>query len=500
MFGPRGIADGPIPQTMPAKPQHPLPRALGGSVFSAPTRALAATAILALAGCTTVGPDYTPPLSVAPAQWAAAIPHAGNFARLADWWGQFHDPVLSGLLDQAEKTSPTLAAATARIAESRAALTVSESKRAPAVNGSGRMTRAGANGDVPTATQDTAALAIDASWEVDLFGRVRRVTEAAEARLGAKQFEWHAARISVAAEVADTYVGYRACQQLVAVSERDVISRASTSDLVGRLVEAGFRAPVEGETTAASLADAQTDLVGQRAQCDLFVKALVALTGLPERELRARLGRRASLDLPVPETFAVDTIPVKVLAQRPDLAAAERGLAAATADVGAAEANRYPRLSLSGSVSLSLASVASTVVSQPWSFGPSLTLPLFDAGQRRAEVVAAEARLAQQRANFEGAVRQAAAEVERALVMLDSSRMQETSARAAAAGYARVQVSTEILFSAGGASLLVLEDARRSANGSERKLLTLQRERVRAWISLYKAVGGGWSASTGDDQ
>lgn len=474
---------------MATNPQRPTPRTF-----------VVASALVALAGCTAVGPNYAPPRSAAPAHWEAAIPHAGNSVELAGWWGQFNDPVLSGLIDQAEKSSPSLAAATARIAESRAALTGSEAKRAPAVTGSGRLARTGANGDAPTATLDTGVAAIDASWEADLFGRVLRGTEAAEARLEAKKFEWHAARVSVAAEVADAYVGYLACQQLVAVSARDVTSRASTAGLVGMLVEAGFRAPVDGETTTAGLADAQSDLAGQRAQCDLTVKSLVVLVGLPERDLRARLSRRAALGLPVPEAFTVGTVPLNVLAQRPDLAAAERGLAAATADVGVAEANRYPRLTLSGSLSIGLVNGASAVTSQPWSFGPSITLPLFDAGQRRAEVVAAEARLAQQRASFEGAVRQAAAEVERAMVALDSSRTQETNARAAAAGYARVLASTESNLKAGGTSLLALEEARRNANGTERKLLALQRERVRAWISLYKAVGGGWKASAGTDQ
>jgi NodT family efflux transporter outer membrane factor (OMF) lipoprotein len=300
--------------------------------------------------------------------------------------------------------------------------------------------------------------------------------------------------------VADGYVGYRSCQQLVAASARDVASREATAGLISMLVEAGFRAPVEGETVAAGLADAQAELANQRAQCDLAVKSLVVLVGIPEQTLRAQLGQGDSDVLPVPAAFEVTTLPVNVLAQRPDLAAAERGLAAATADVGVAEANRYPRLSLSGSLSISMLNGVSTVTSRPWSIGPSLTVPVFDAGQRRAEVAAAAARLAQQQANYAMSVRLAVAEVERAMVVLGSSQAQESRARAAVSGYARVLTSTEAHLRAGGASLLALEEARRNANSTERKLLVLQRERVRAWISLYKAVGGGWSASAGDNQ
>ncbi|MBI1906004.1 MAG: efflux transporter outer membrane subunit [Rhodocyclales bacterium] len=463
-----------------------------------PMRALAVTlwCAAALAGCTSVGPDFQRPPPAAPSAWQAAQPHDGTPAALLDWWAGFDDPVLTGLIADADTSSPTLMAAAARIAEARATLTTREAAAQPALDGGASLTRSGTERDAPVAARTTGRVAVDAAWEIDLFGRVRRGAEAAEARLAARRFDWHEARVSLAAEVASTYVSYRACRLLEAARSEDVASRSETQRLTAVSVDAGFTAPANAELARASLADARADLEDQRAQCALTLKALVALTGVPEAALRTRLQGGAT-HLPVPARFAVDALPLAVLSQRPDLAAAEQELAAATADVGVAEANRYPRLALSGSVSL--ASVRGGGDSLPWSIGPALALPLFDAGTRAAEVKAAEARLARQQAAYVAAVRAAVREVEQALVALDSAERREADARAAAEGYARFLDATAIHWQAGGASLLTLEEARRNATQAERKLIALQRDRVLNWISLYKAVGGGWTAAHAGD-
>jgi len=394
-----------------------------------------------LPGCAAVGPEYQPPKPAAPAKWEAALPHGGLQAMLTNWWSQFNDPVLTGLIADAGISSPTLASAAARIAEARAALTGSAASALPAVNGNAGVVRSGAQGDMPIASRTAGSVAVDAAWEIDLFGSVRRSTEAAGARLAARRFEWHDARISLAAEVANTYVGYRACRQLEAAYARDAASRGETEHLTRLLAEAGFAARADMELAHASLADARADLENQHATCEIAIKSMVALVGLAETELRARLdGDAGGVQgrLPAPAAFTVEAVPLRVLSQRPDLAAAERGLAAASADVGIAEANRYPRLTLSGNVSLTgvLGGASAGTDSRPWSFGPALSVPLFDAGKRVAGVQAAEARLAQQRAAYEAAVRAAINEVEQALVNLDSARRREADASAAAAGYA----------------------------------------------------------------
>lgn len=467
-----------------------------------PMRTLAAGlwCAAALAGCASVGPDFQRPAPAAPSAWHAAQPHHGTAAALLDWWAGFDDPVLTGLIADADTSSPTLMAAAARIAEARATLTTRDAAAQPSLDGGASLTRGGTERDTPVAARTTGRVAVDAAWEIDLFGRVRRGSEAAEARLAARQFDWHEARVSLAAEVASTYVNYRACRLLEAARDEDVASRGETRRLTAVAVDAGFTAPANAELARASLADARADLEDQRAQCAVTLKALVALTGVPETALQARLDGGAT-HMPVPARFAVDALPLAVLSQRPDLAAAEQELAAATADIGVAEANRYPRLALSGSISLaSVRGGGGSSDSLPWSIGPALSLPLFDAGARAAEVKAAEARLAQQRAGYVAAVRAAVREVEQAMVALDSAERREADARAAVEGYARFLDATVVHWQAGGASLLTLEDARRNATQAERKLIALQRDRVLNWISLYKAVGGGWTAAQAGDQ
>lgn len=451
----------------------------------------------ALLGCAAVGPEYQPPKpAMMPAKWEAALPHGGKQAGLTNWWAQFNDPVLTRLIADAEATSPTLASAAARIAEARAALTGSEASALPAVNGSAGVNRNNTQGYPPLIPRTIGTVAVDAAWELDLFGSVRRSTEAADARLAARKFEWHGARISLAAEVANTYVGYRACRQLEAAFARDVASRSETERLTRLLAESGFTARADMELAHASLADARSELENQIAACEITIKSMVALVGVAETELRARLDSSSTANLPTPAAFTVEAVPLRALSQRPDLAATERGLAAASADVGIAEANRYPRLTLSGNISL--VSVLGGANTQPWSLGPALSMPLFDAGKRAALVQSAEARLAQQRAAYEAAVRAAINEVEQALVNLDSARRREADASAAVTGYANYYLAAEANWRAGGVSLLSLEEARRNANIAERKLIALQRMRVQNWISLYKALGGGWQAGAGD--
>jgi multidrug efflux system outer membrane protein len=210
-----------------------------------------------------------------------------------------------------------------------------------------------------------------------------------------------------------------------------------------------------------------------------------------EPALRQRLAARSGL--PRPAAIAVDTLPARLLAQRPDIAAAERALQATNAEIGYAEAQRYPSISLSGSAGRVQLSTGGSAVTG-WSLLPAISLPLFDGGVRRAEVKAAEAAHAEAYAAYRQAVRDALKETERALVRLDAAARRETGAAAAARDYERYVSASDDRFKLGSGSLFELEDARRSYLGVQLTLLTVQQDRVLAWIALYKAVGGGWQA------
>ncbi|MEO7254208.1 MAG: TolC family protein, partial [Casimicrobium sp.] len=218
----------------------------------------------------------------------------------------------------------------------------------------------------------------------------------------------------------------------------------------------------------------------------------VALTGLSEGSVRMSLATDRA-KLPAPANFEMPGVPAMVLAQRPDVAAAERELAALTAEIGAAEADRYPRISLSGSVGYSVSRLAGiTSDGTTWGFGPSLTVPLFDAGRRSANVELAKARYAEALAGYKTIATRAVREVEEALTKLQSAQARANDVQASLDGYQAFERAAQARLSAGAGSVLELQEARRAVLAAQVAVLTLERERLNAWISLYRAVGGGW--------
>jgi NodT family efflux transporter outer membrane factor (OMF) lipoprotein len=454
---------------------------------------------LLLAGCA-VGPDYhRPEEPVAPA-WQAPSPHGGQIASLTDWWAQFKDPVLSELLTAAQADSPTLAKAEAVIRQARATQRSAASSWLPSLAATASSTQSGAKAGNGVGPSVTSSGGLDASWEIDLFGGVRRSVESARALSEARVADWHDARVSLAAEVATDYVDYRACELKLAAYQDEAKSQRETERLTRLSASAGFAASADADLAQASAASAAATAVAQQAECDLTVKSLVALTGLAESSLREKLAT-GTAHLPQPAQLDVVSVPARLLSQRPDLVSAERSLASASADVGVAEAARWPSLSLSGSIS---ATAVAGAASLPWSFGPSLSLPLFQGGALKAKKDSAEAAYASALATYRQAVRSAVKEVEQALVRLDSSAKREADSRTSAEGYRRYFVATEEHWKAGGVSLLDLETARRSALGAEIALVELQQNRIDYWIALYKAMGGGWqglaSSAQGEKQ
>ena len=449
------------------------------------------TSAVVLAACA-VGPDYRRPDPVIADRWQANLPHEGKTTDLNAWWAQFDDPLLAELIDQAQRDNPGLNQALARIAQSRAGVASARSAVFPSVDANVLGRRS--NGD-NTTIQNLGRTTLDAAWEIDLFGARRRGREAAQARYEGSQAQWHDARVSLAAELAQEYVGLRACEALVANLQDEHDSLLNSEKLTHLKVSAGFGAPSDDALASASSADASTRLNAQQAECDISVKALVALTGLAEPELRQRLESRRGV-LPVPAQFAIQALPAQTLLQRPDMAASERELAAASADIGAAEAARYPSLTLLGTIGAqTLRTGGDSFDGNVWSIGPSISLPIFDAGRRAANADAARARSDEARAAYDGKARQAVREVEQALVRLNSASAREGDAKRAAVGYQKALAASNDLWQAGLGSMLDLEVSRRIAVASQIQLIGVQRERVAAWISLYRAVGGGWSAT-----
>lgn len=464
---------------------HSSPPLLSRTCLSHPfLGAILATALLA--GCASVGPDYRAPTQAELIQggahqshWQPRLPHeaAGS---LEQWWASLGDPVMVELIVASQSHHPDIEKATAAILSARAGQAQSFAKGLPEVD----LAASGKRSENLT----TSAGLFDAGWEVDLFGSVRRAQESASARLESAQASFSHARVSLAAEVASEVVKFRACTALADTQARHLDSLKQTAHVTRIAVDAGLMAHTDLSLANAGVSSASASLTAQKAECTLSLKALVALTGLDEPALQEKLNRpQESIEL------NVTSVPADLIAQRPDLAALERNLAAASAEVGVAESNRYPRLSLMGTISLNATQTnAGTTSVSSWSFGPSLSLPIFDGGTRQAQVERAQADYASALAQYRAGVIKAIQEVEQALVRLNATRERENDLASSAKDYRAHYDSMKTNWEAGNINLLLLEQASRNALQAEQAALTAQRDRHLHGIALYKALGGGW--------
>lgn len=436
-----------------------------------------------------------PPAQVesdASTQWQAPLPHAGAVGDLSQWWQSHGDPTLVALIEAAQAVSPNVAQALARIESARANQAQAGGALLPQVSAQVAAQRGVSTPGVPVATTLTGGL--QAAWELDLVGANRAVNKAASAQVQGSQALWHDARVSVAAEVANVYYAQRHCQAQLELQRQDAASRAQTARLVAISAQAGFVSPGDAALAKASAADAAARSTQQATACDMNTKALVALTAWNEPVLKQKMA--LALAKPAQAApFSIANVPAQTVAQRPDVFAAERDVAVASAQVGAAKAQRFPRLTLAGSIgALRSTSYGVETNLDTWSFGPlALTLPIFDGGQRVANVSAAQANYVQAVSVYKARVRNAVREVEEALLTLQSIGARQADVDTAAAGFAQSLQATQTRFDQGLASLVELEDARRQALATQSAQRALELERWRAWIALYRASGGGFA-------
>lgn len=459
-------------------------------------RLTAACAALLLSACSSMGPLPAQPPATTPAMpaaWQSPQPHGGQVGDLARWWSQFNDPALSSLMDAAQAASPSLSAARVRLARAQAARVAAGAASWPSLDAVGSATTGRSVPGVPTGS--SLSLGAQASWELDLFGAVAAGRDAAQARLEAAQAGWHEARVSVAAEVASSYTALRACEAQLALTRLDTQSRSETARLTDQSARAGFTAPADAALARAGAAQARSQLLSQQAQCSALVKSLVEVTDRSEPELRQQLAAGTG-QLPKPAPISPGGVPASLLAQRPDLTDAASAVSAAAADRNQARAREGLQVTLAGSLSaVSLRSGGISTNGSTWALGPLLvTFPLFDRGTRVANTQASQAAYADAVAQYRAQIRRAVREVETALVNLEATGLRDVDTQAAARDFEASLVATEARQRGGLATLFDLEAARRNAVLAQSALIELQRERVAAWIALYRALGGGWSA------
>ena len=448
-----------------------------------------------VAGCA-AGPDYHPKVPETAARFAAAE-GAGLTQEIpdADWWREFKDPTLDKLIEQAAASNYDVRIAIANLRASRALLRGGRLELGPIVTAQGSATR--------EKTSDAAGIAydidgdyydagFDASWEIDIFGRVRRSVEALRADYESEEAAWRDTLRSVVGEVARTYVELRGVQYRFAVAERNIVNQEETYQLTLALLEGGrgsdldiARALAQLETTRASIGPLQA------AETEA-INRLKVLLGGDSAELLALAGSRQELPHP-PELIAVDD-PAGMLRRRPDIRAVERQLAAATARTGMAVADYFPRVTLSGSVGRNATSLADLgdAAAERYSFGPTISWAALDMGRVRARVAANDARAEAALANWEKTVQTALQETESALNRYSRTRESAARLRIAASSSAKAADLARLRYRYGADSFLTVLDSERRLLEAEDLLAAAETDASLAAVAVYKSLGGGW--------
>lgn len=439
----------------------------------------------------------------AASSWQTPVPHNGSTAKLVDWWTQLGDPVFVELMQAAQQSSATLASALTRVAQARAGAARAAEAISPQLALGAQGSRGVQQPKAPPAT--SLSLGLQASWELDLWGGNSAALTAAQWRERGAELGWHEARVAVAAEMASAYMSYRYCENLLLLLERDAASRMETARLADLTAKAGFSAPATAQLAQASSFDAANSVTTAQAQCDAQIKALVALSGLPEAGLREKLKANQAVAERISAQSALFSIanvsaqlPAQLLTQRPDIAAAQQAVTAAALDITSADARRYPSLSLTGSIGTgSVRQMGVTSEGLTWGIGPvALNLPLSNQNSTRRNTEAAVAAYNEAVITLQAKARQAVREVEESLLSLNAAQLRGTQTKAAAQGYAASLAATQSRYRAGLASLVELEDVRRSTLFAQQNQLAVERDRIAAWINLYRATGGGWTPDT----
>lgn len=465
-----------------------------------------------LGGCA-VGPDYRAPGFQLPASWGKASPSVtatGEEAEnrppeLADWWKRLGDPTLNRLVDEAVAGNLDVATAKARVRQARATRQQAIGALAPSVTGSGSYSRAdnGSNvsssGDVTVSGPfDTFTLGSNASWELDLFGENRRAAEAATYGLDAAEESLRNTLLTLIGDVATYYVEARGYQARAALARRTAVSQRETAGLTRTKLQAGSASAVDVANAEGQAASTEANIPELESSYQQTVHQLAILLGQPPSALNETMKRSAPI--PTPVKAIPRGVPANVLLSRPDVRLAERQYAQYTAKIGQAEAARYPDVSLVGEVTTSAAKVGDLAKSSSvsWSFGPSVSIPIFNAGQLKAAVDFAQAQRDEYFLAYHAAVLSALQDVENASVSLQQERIKYRSLSASAASYRQAVELARALYQSGASSFLDVLVAERSAYSADDTLLASRVAIATDYVALNKALGGGWTGKVDD--
>ena len=473
------------------------------SVSSAPIVVFSAVVLAACA----VGPDYrAPSVTLDPAflnAGASSVNAAAPGAEIATFWRGFADPTLSQLVERALTANGDVRIAQGRLRESRALLEGARAELLPEVDATAGASRSltpqfqlpGASRSQRTTTVYDAGFT--ANWELDFFGRNHRASESAAAQVDASAAGVAAIGTSIAAEVARNYLELRGLQQRKQVVDESIANQRQTLRLTEARLDSGRGTKLDVSRSRSQLASTEATLPAIQAASDRTAYRLATLTAQSPRLVNEQLaaGPQALPSLPVTDLGALPIgTPKQLLRRRPDLVQAERQLAAATADIGVATADLFPRVSLTGLIGLAGLQLGSlgNGSSQQYALGAGLTWPVLDFGRVRSRISASEARADQALASYEQSVAVALEETEGTLTQF-TRNAQQSERLAAAAGDAEDAFRLASLrFNAGSVDFLVVLDAQRQALLTRDALVQAQVAQATGLVAVYRALGGGW--------
>jgi multidrug efflux system outer membrane protein len=467
---------------------------------------------LLVAGCRAVGPDYVAPKPSAPVSFAEAARASGRVGEVPfvdeAWWKNLHDTTLDALIAQALKSAPDLAEAQARVREARALQGVAGAGRYPTADAGGVYTRNLGSENVPTGVppgglgpgvhSNLWQAGFDASWEIDIFGGIRRSIEAADADFQAVAEDRADATLTLIAEVVRDYIELRGAQRRIDVARRNLAIEEDLLALTQSLLAAGLAPQQDLLRAEAQLRDIRAAIPNFDTDARSAAYRIAALIDRPFTEVSAEL----SLPRPIPQSASEVPVglPSDLLKRRPDVRAAERRIAAANARIGIAQADLYPHFSLTGGAGLESLNLSSfgNASSGYYQIGPGITWRIFDAGKMRFQMQTESARAAAAAAAYERSVLDALRDVETALVSYANTKARRNELEAESAADTQATDIAKLLYAQGVESFLPVLDAERSLYAADDALAQSERDSAIALIALYKSLGGGWPSASAE--
>lgn len=449
-----------------------------------------------LSGCV-VGPDYQAPQAALPDKFSEGSSQPVGDVTDVAWWSAFNDPLLNGYVQQGMAQNLTVLQALEAIVQAETNVITATAGAYPQVNLNGYDTAGASAGDgaSPSARKitNTAGGSVPVSWFLDLFGLYARSGEAALDQLDAAYASADVAKLTLISQLIDSYIQARLYQERLAIARSNLQSRRETLRLTQFQLEAGAASRLD-VVQSEGLVNAQLSTIPQlEALYRQQVYSLSTLMGLPAATLIDQMNKVKPI--PVAKARLASGVPADLIRNRPDIRRAERELAAATASIGVAEAQLYPMISLNGSITASVSgsSLGNAGVTS-WSFGPTLSLPIFDGGTLKAGVTKAESQARQAYLAWRQTVLDAVREVESALAVATRDGRTVASLRATVASYRDALALSTSSYKDGAISLLDVLDAQRAVSDAEAKLADAIAQQAGDFVALNVAIGGGYAA------